>query len=278
MAEGYRVFVQNLWPGGYANPITVAESNLRQAREAGLIPCGYINTNPWFSANISLLEAKANAGAEWEHLAVVFNDIEIAGVNEAQCRQHTEAIVAEGKRTAIYSAKWFWDSIGNPQWPWLKSYGVWVADYDGDPNIATSRLFGPWALDDVVGKQYTNTTDLAGVSVDINEFKDSFFQGSQEEDDMQPDERKWLEETRNALYFPVPFFADRTNTIPAWQAMLLVYKILTDDVDPGVPDNPRFAAWASQLSAASIPEAAADAKAFVAELGKTIQAGSQADT
>lgn len=99
-----------------------------------------------------------------------------------------------------------------------------------------------------------------------------------EEDDMDAIQDERLKKIENALYFPVPFFADRTNTIPAWQAMLLVYKILTDDVDPGVPDNPRFAAWASQLSAASIPEAAADAKAFVAELGKTIQAGSQADT
>lgn len=186
-AEGYGAFIQCLWPGGYANRITTAEGNLRQAREAGLIPCGYINTNPWFPSGVSIAEAKKNAGAEWAHLPVVFNDIEITGVTEAHCKAHTDAVVAEGKRTAIYSAKWFWDTLGNPQWPWLKQHGVWVADYDGDPNIATSRLFGPWTLADVVGKQYTNTTDIGGVSVDINEFRDNFFQApgqAPEEDDM----------------------------------------------------------------------------------------------
>lgn len=179
LAEGYRVFVQCLWAGGYANNAgvrAVAEANLRAARDAGLITAGYLNTNPWFPAATSLLESKKNAGAEWAHVGVVFNDIEIAGVTEAQVQAHTDAIVAEGKAVALYSARWFWN------W-WALSLGhlavfaepLWYAAYDGNPTIGNPG-FGIWTA--VIGKQYTNTTLLDGVNVDLNEFE--FF----EEDDM----------------------------------------------------------------------------------------------
>lgn len=90
---------------------------------------------------------------------------------------------------------------------------------------------------------------------------------------MDVTQARQLKEVHEALTFPVKLFWDRSKTIPAWQAMLVVYNILTDDVDPGTLDVPRFAAWASELTkaAAPNPQAIADAKAFVAELGRELQ-------
>lgn len=168
--EGFDMFIQCLWLGGHQDNSgirAVAQANLKDAREAGFITAGYLNTNPWFEAAISLAEAQRNAGAEWDSLAYVFNDVEIDGVTEAQIKAHCEAITAAQKKISIYSAKWFWDKIGNPKWPWLLDYPLWAAQYDGDPK-APIRLFGPWK--EVFGKQYQGTTNLDGVSVDLNEF------------------------------------------------------------------------------------------------------------
>ena len=185
-AEGYRIAVQCLWTGGYGSNggiRAVAEANLRDARAAGFVTAGYLNSQPWYDAATSLSEARANAGAEWEHLAAVFNDVEIPGVTEAQVKAHCEAITAADKPTGIYSAAWFWQGhLGDPQWPWLRGYRVWEAYYDGDPDVDfASRRFGPWELDDVMGEQYRGTTDLDGVEVDLNVFDKDWFP---EEDEM----------------------------------------------------------------------------------------------
>jgi hypothetical protein len=182
-AEGWEVFIQCVWTGGYANNAhvsRVAARNLKVAREAGMITAGYLNTNPWFPAETSLREARTNAGAEWSHLEVVFNDVEIAGVTEQQIKDHCLAIEGAGKRTAIYSARWFWSSIGDPKWPWLRAYDIWAADYDGDPFLGTTALFGPWSVTDVIGKQYRGSTDIGGVQVDLNVFAEGFFKEGDE--------------------------------------------------------------------------------------------------
>ena len=180
VSEGYRVFVACLWTGGYQSKpgiMAVSEANLRDAREAGMITAGYLNTNPWWPASTSLNEAKLAAGAEWEKIPIVFNDVEIPAVTEAQIKAHCEAITGAGKRTAIYSARWFWTGpyMGNPQWPWLKDYKIWNAYYDGDPDIDFGKApWGPWTVADVIGEQYGGT-DIEGVTVDWNTFDEAFF-------------------------------------------------------------------------------------------------------
>lgn len=179
-AEGVRIFVQNLFTGGYQNNAgikAVAEANLCDARGAGLITAGYLNTNPWWGARQSLNTARVNAGAEWPGLAAVLNDVEIAGVTEAHVKEQCEAIVGAGKLTAIYSARWYWAGhLGDAQWPWLKAYRIWAADYDGDPRIAATTLYGPWSMADVMGKQYAGTMNIEGVDADLNTFDLSFFE------------------------------------------------------------------------------------------------------
>lgn len=188
VTEGYRVFVACLWTGGYKSKpgiVAVAEANLRDARDAGMITAGYLNTNPWFDAAVSLNEAKIAAGAEWDRLGIVFNDVEIPGVTEVQIKSHCEAITGAGKRPAIYSASWFWSGkLGNPKWDWLRAYKVWNAYYDGDPDIDFNKApWGPWTSADVIGEQYGGT-DIEGVTIDWNVFDEAFFTPQPEEDDM----------------------------------------------------------------------------------------------
>lgn len=191
LGEGWKVFVQCLWTGGYLNnPAirSVAELNLRDARDAGMIISGYINANPWFPASESIREAKKNAGATWHNLDVVFVDVEIPQTTLVQVRELCEALKADGKRVSIYSARWFWKgTLGNPTDPWLLEYPLWNAFYDNSPDIDfPANPYGPW--NSVIGEQYQNTTNLGNVNVDLNVFEDSFFSGGGsipiQEDDM----------------------------------------------------------------------------------------------
>jgi hypothetical protein len=107
-AEGWRIFVQDIWTGGYKENAAIraaAEPNLRAAREAGFVTAAYANANPWFSAQQSLTEAKVNAGAEWHHVDIVFVDVEIEGTTLQHAKDLCDAVEAEGKKVAFYSGK-----------------------------------------------------------------------------------------------------------------------------------------------------------------------------
>lgn len=186
VTEGWHILVQCLWTGGYQNNAgvrAVAEKNLRDAREAGMICAGYSNANPWFDAARSLAETKANAGTEWPNIKVVFVDVEIPQTTIQQVRELCEALRAEGKIVAIYSARWFWAGVfGNPQDKWLLDYPIWNAYYDGDPDVDFAKApWGPWGEVAVVGEQYGGES-LDGVTVDWNNFVLEFFKGTAEED------------------------------------------------------------------------------------------------
>lgn len=184
LAEGYRIFVQCLWTGGYANNARlrqIAALNLRVAREAGFITAGYVNTGPWFAPDIAIGEAKLNAGAEWANLGVVFNDVEIPSVKPQMVRDLTAALRAEGKKVALYSADWFAGLAGLPNF----GEPYWFARYDGDPDVGHGAPAHP--LGPVMGKQYGGAT-IEGVTVDFNTFNLDFFE-SEEEPDMTYDSK-----------------------------------------------------------------------------------------
>lgn len=182
--EGFRIAVQDLWTGGATSEgfRAVAPRNLRRARDAGFIVCGYTNVAPWNTGDVAFEKAVEFASGEWPHLYAVFVDVEIAAHNgqsirEADIRRCLQLIQNAGKKTAIYSAQWFWKGhLGNPTWVWLKQYKIWNAFYDGDPDVDfSSAPWGPWTSDDVMGEQYQGSTDIEGVSVDLNEFREDFF-------------------------------------------------------------------------------------------------------
>ena len=208
-AEGFQAMAQCLDTGGVninGQLVPTAEENLMNALAAGLRISGYLNATPWKSGTKAVQHAQTVAGDAWNHMSVLFVDIEIDGVDQTRIHETCEAAKATGKAVAVYSARWFWQKIGNPKWPWLLEYGLWVADYDNDPNVATSALFGPWAQ--ATHKQYTNTTDVQGVQIDYNTFDLDLW-----EDDMgmTPEEKQQLDNATNDIKTLSAQLADATK-------------------------------------------------------------------
>ena len=176
-AEGYRVAFICLWTGGYAGNAgikAVAETNLRNARLAGIEVGGYANASPptWWPLATQVMETRNNAGAEWATLKRVAIDVEIPGITLARVEELADALQAEGKDAGVlYTARWFWRGhMANSQNPrWLR-WKLWAAQYDGLETMDNLTMFGPWP--DVVGKQYAGTVQLDGHAVDLNTFVD----------------------------------------------------------------------------------------------------------
>lgn len=168
--EGHRVMCQGLWTGGAGTsaPLaTVAPHNIQEAHARGFECHGYTNVSPWHADPVAA--AKGIAGSTWPLIAMLWVDVEIDGVTEAMIQDACNKAKAEKSRVGIYSARWFWQGrLGNPKWPWLLEYPLWVADYDDDPDLSTAALFGPWPA--AYAKQYTNTTNVDGVNIDFDTF------------------------------------------------------------------------------------------------------------
>lgn len=183
--DGYRVFVQCLWTGGYASNDgiqAVAALNLYDAKEVGFVIAGYSNANPWWSVGQSVIATKANAGMMWPHIDVVAVDVELEGTTEQQILDLCEALEGEGKRVCIYSARWFYRQSGSPDWSRLAKYPLWNAWYDDDPDIDFEHSpYGPWTMAQVVGEQYGGATINHSISVDLNVFDEEFWMGVTEE-------------------------------------------------------------------------------------------------
>lgn len=189
--EGNRIFVQCGWTGGYESQAAVkavCERNLRTFREAGYLTLLYINANPdWGSKwepEIAVTVAKANAGAEWDHLSEIVIDYEIANTPWERVWGIADAVRATGKRCrVIYTGKYVIDAAGQPDAAEFARYGMslWRTGAAGSPP------FAPWT-ETPVGWQMGETT-LDGVKYDFNKFDLDFFAEAQpQEEDMSPED------------------------------------------------------------------------------------------
>jgi hypothetical protein len=178
--DGYRVFIQDLWTGGYLNNPSVravAEANLRDARQCGYACAGYANAAPpdWWPDEQAVSNAKFNAGAEWEHLDLIVVDVEIIGVTWERVFALAQAFEREGKRVCIYTGKWVIDQIGQPP---SMPYKLWTTG---------RRAYSPWSDTEVIGQQLGETA-IAGVTFDYDDFDLDFFQQAQpQEEDIDMD-------------------------------------------------------------------------------------------
>lgn len=181
--------------GRDVNPqlIPTAEENLMDALAVGFAISGYLNATPWASASKVLQHAETTAGSAWAHIPVLWVDVEIDGVTETIIYETCQTARDTGKAVGIYSARWFWLKLGNPQWPWLLEYDLWAADYDGYPDPATANLFGPWPT--CQHKQYQNTTTVDGVDIDYDTFDLSIWNGG-DDMGMTPEERAELDQVK----------------------------------------------------------------------------------
>lgn len=197
-AEGYTIFIQNAWTGGFASNAdinAVCEHNIRTARQGGMIVEAYVNASPpsWWSIEIQMANIRANIGSEWANLRRIHMDVEIAGTTLERSMELAAHLKQQGARVdSIYTARWFAPQVGgflDPRWKATFPL-LWTADYDGDPTLDFPKPYGHWTLADLYGKQYQGTTNLDGINVDLNTIRE------EEEDDMALTERqaKALEE------------------------------------------------------------------------------------
>jgi len=139
-----------------------------------MLTAGYTVVNN-LSGVTAINKAATAAGPEWAHLVFVSVDVEVA-TTAAIVREAVDGLRAQGKLVCIYTGGWFWNSF-NLAGQDFSDVPCWLADYDGNPAMDTAPLakLGP-----VIGKQYKNSHDVGGVTVDANTFADSFLK----EDDM----------------------------------------------------------------------------------------------
>ena len=179
-AEGYRVWAQCVWTGGYAGNDgikRVASGNLLNAEAGGLEIMAYANASPptWWPLARQMQEIKTNCGAAWERLQLLPVDVEIPGITHARVAELADALLAAGKNQAIevlYTARWFWvGHMGDSKSIAWRRFRLWSAHYDWNPDIDFGHhLYGPWPLVELIGEQYQGTTRLDGVDVDLNVF------------------------------------------------------------------------------------------------------------
>ena len=201
-AAGWDLLVVNLWTG--ASSPSPARANLANARQAGMLTAGYTVVNN-LSGNTAINKAATAAGPEWAHLAFVSVDVEVA-TTAAIVREAVNGLRAQGKLVCIYTGGWFWNSFTLAG----QDFGdvpCWLADYDGNPALDTAPLtkLGP-----VIGKQYRNSHNLGGVTVDANTFDDSFIQ----EVEMTPEQLALLMALKEAMFGGgAPDGADRISAV-----------------------------------------------------------------
>jgi hypothetical protein len=173
-AEGYELFVGDLWTGN--RPVPGIEQAMRTWREAGGKIAGYFCAHDATPLETHFQAAKKSAGAEWNNLRFVAVDVEIDPASEQGVLAACQRVVDEGKRVVLYTARWFWvGRMGDPQS--CATYPLWDAHYGVHPTLEAPG-YGGWS--GKVGHQYQDTTDLEGVDVDINVFDDNFVNGVNE--------------------------------------------------------------------------------------------------
>lgn len=196
-----RVFIQNLWPGGWgwATELErVAQANLIDALEEGLYVAAYIvvtpdRPSPWYAGSdmfsVAYEAAQKRAGEAWKHLRSLWVDIETLehkGVtywpSAGESWRWVRGLMGEGHIVGVYTGSWFHWQYGEGGRPYFgtewASLPLWVAAYQASPQpnlnvywqsipVITQAYFPPWLS--AVGHQYGGG-DWGGVNCDYNVF------------------------------------------------------------------------------------------------------------
>lgn len=246
-AEGWRLLIQDVWTGGYANNAglrAVAEANLRDWRQQGGLTAVYSNAAPggWMydfgrtTPRLWVEESERNAGAELQHCVGSVADFEIADGNliiyYSDMVEFIDRLEGWGKPAGTYSGDWF---VGLMKLRYGDASKVqfgkpyWYARYDNVPIVRPSEVAHP--MGPVKAKQYGGS-QIAGVTVDENVFDDDFF-GAQGDDDMTPEQEAKLDRILKAIGYsgdgaPGTSYVDE---LPIWINRVLGLRTADDPGD-----------------------------------------------
>ena len=172
-SDGWDLAIIGLWGG--VSPNTEAERWLHDARASGLQAAAYVAINGSHTGDWHIAQGKALAGTEWRRTLFCGIDVEIEGVTLDNIHEAREALQSEAKPSIIYTGEWFWAGVlGNPTA--FSNLPLWTAQYDGMATLESARPYGGWAPAParIVGKQYSGTGQLHGVTCDLSVFDDAW--------------------------------------------------------------------------------------------------------
>lgn len=174
-ADGVSVAVVGAHHGKTTN--TNAQESLFNARLEGFITASYFALVPDGSGTWHADQAAKACGDEWDLLSFVAVDCEVDGITTDQIREAVDYIERSGLRAVIYTARWWWAGrFGNPTL--FKDLPLWNAYWDKDPDFDFERApYGGWTIDSVIGTQYTGSTKMHGITVDLDAFRADFVAG-----------------------------------------------------------------------------------------------------
>lgn len=175
---GVKVIVQCLWTAAQQPPPRV--DNLRVAEQAGFTEPGYA-IGGYASINASqpgdwhMDQAISGVPQDlFAKLTKISVDVELRGIKVADIRKAINHIYDIGKPRDIYSSYNVWMNyldVRNPQE--FSDCGLWNALWDKNPDFDFPTLrFGGWSDEQVWGEQWSGGTNVQGVFVDRNQFRD----------------------------------------------------------------------------------------------------------
>ncbi len=158
-----------------------AETSLATARAARLLTATYIALSPSHSGREAVDAGRALIGNEWGPLRFVAIDVEVPGVTMAHIVDAIKAVVEYGQTPILYSAAWFWNAnladvtvTAITTAAGVARLYAWDADYDGKTDLDYKNVWGGLLVADVIGDQFTNTTNVGTIDVDFSVFSDAW--------------------------------------------------------------------------------------------------------
>ncbi len=140
---------------------------LASAQAAGCTPGGYLWLYGTLGAAGQVADALDLIRRAGVALPILWIDCEtykerdrsITYPTQAQALEAVEACESAGQRAGIYTGNWFVDGYWGGQVGELASRPVWLADYNGVPDLNTPSPY--WPAEQVLGHQYQgNPVDL----------------------------------------------------------------------------------------------------------------------
>lgn len=176
---GVKVIVQCLWTAAQQPPSRV--ENLRVAQQAGFTEPGYAiggyaSINSSQAGDWHMEQAISGVPQDLlQNLVKIVVDVELQGIKVADIRKAVNYIHGIGKPRDLYTSYNVWMNyldVRNPQE--FSDCGLWNAFWDNHPDFDfPTLLFGDWQPHQVWGEQWSGGTNVQGVFVDRNQFRDN---------------------------------------------------------------------------------------------------------